>query len=150
MENPSIHELVQKYIDYSFSVTKRAESLIRNEIGDEMTTEQHYTLRYIYNAGTCTSSELADVFNVKKSAITGSINRLVEKGLIIRERDEEDRRIIYLSLSEKGRALYETTQQKIHSLVEQIITKFDEIEIHIFMKTYEKLNEVLNELKDEK
>ncbi|MBM7660091.1 DNA-binding MarR family transcriptional regulator [Bacillus mesophilus] len=148
MEKSNIQELINKYIDYSFSVTKKAENLIRKEIGDDITTEQHYTLRYINSVGVCTSTELAEVFDVKKSAITGAINRLVERGLIDRKRDEGDRRVIYLSLTPKGMEVYEKAQQKIHSLVGEIITKFDNEEIDRFMKTYEKLNQVLVDLKD--
>ncbi|MFD1738108.1 MarR family winged helix-turn-helix transcriptional regulator [Bacillus salitolerans] len=144
----NIQELVNKYVDYSFSVTKKAENLIKKEIGDDITNEQHYTLRYINSVGICTSTELAEVFDVKKSAITGIINRLEERGLIDRKRDDVDRRVIYLSLTPEGKSVYENAQEKICSLVETIITKFDEQEIEAFMRTYEKLNTILIELKD--
>jgi DNA-binding MarR family transcriptional regulator len=150
MQNNNIQELINQYVEYSFSVTKKAEGLIKKEIGDDITHEQHYTLRYISGVDVCTSTELAEVFEVKKSAITGIINRLVERGLINRSRDDNDRRVIYLSLTPAGKELYEKTQDKIHSLVESIITKFDEQEIKAFLKTYEKLNNILIDLKENK
>ncbi|WP_456276170.1 MarR family winged helix-turn-helix transcriptional regulator [Bacillus sp. AK128] len=150
MEKNGIEELINKYIEYSFSVTKKAENLIRKEIGDDLTTEQHYTLKYIHRVGVCTSTELADEFDVKKSAITGTINRLVERELIDRKRDEGDRRVIYLSLTPKGIEVYKKTQQQIYGIVEEIITKFDKQEIDSFLQTYEKLNQILIELKDSK
>ncbi|WP_246943760.1 MarR family winged helix-turn-helix transcriptional regulator [Bacillus pinisoli] len=149
MKENHVQELIDKYIDYSFSVTRKVESLIRKEIGDDLTTEQHYTLKYVQAVDGCTSTELAEEFGVKKSAITGTINRLVERGLIDRKRDEGDRRVIYLSLTEKGHSVFNKTQQKVQNIVETIITKFEQAEIDEFMRTYEKLNQVLIDIKQE-
>lgn len=145
MSDKNIQELVDRYITISFSVNKKAESLVKEQISSDLTSDQHYMLRYINKAGTCTSSELAEVFEVKKSAITAIINRMWEKGLIKRTRDENDRRVVYLTLTEKGIDLFEQTEDRIHKLVESIINRFDEIEIKQFLDTYEKLNQVLME-----
>jgi DNA-binding MarR family transcriptional regulator len=106
-------------------------------------------LRYIHHAEKCTSSELAEAFDVNKSAITAIINRLVEKDLIDRERDETDRRVVYLTLSRSGADLFEKTEKRIHKLVESIITKFDTEEITGFIVTYEKLSEMLQKMEKE-
>lgn len=145
MREKHIAELVDRYISVSFSVTKKAEALIKEQIGNDgdLTNDQHYTLRYMHRAGSCTSSELAEVFEVKKSAITAIINRMWEKGLIQRTRDENDRRVVYLTLTDKGKELYLKTEERITRLVESFITSFDQQEIEQFIKTYEKLNEIL-------
>jgi len=145
----TIEELVDRYIAVSFSVNKRAESLVKEQIGSDLTNDQHYMLRYINKKEICTSSELAEVFEVKKSAITAIINRLWEKGLIQRTRDENDRRVVYLTLTEKGTALFDKTEERIHKLVESLINKFDETEIKQFLNTFEKLNQVLQEKQED-
>jgi DNA-binding MarR family transcriptional regulator len=139
----SIKDLVDHYIHVSFSVNKIAEGLIKEEIGSDLTNDQHYTLRYINKVGSCTSSELAEVFDVKKSAITAIITRLWEKGLIQRTRDENDRRLVYLALTDKGNDLFQKTEERIHALVESFITQFDQDEIVSFLKMYDKLNDIL-------
>jgi DNA-binding MarR family transcriptional regulator len=143
MDNMIIQELIDRYVSVSFQVHKKAESLIKCQIGNDLTNDQHYILRYIYQASVCTSSELADAFEVNKSAITAIINRMVDRGLILRTRDENDRRVIYLTLTDKGRELFEQTQEKIRLLVESIITQFEETEIKNFIDTYEKLARIL-------
>ncbi|RDI41381.1 MarR family winged helix-turn-helix transcriptional regulator [Falsibacillus pallidus] len=148
MTEDHIKKLTDQYIELSFSVTKRAENLIKCQIGDDLTNDQHYILRYIVKKEVCTSTELAEVFEVKKSAITAMINRMTEKGLIQRERDEKDRRVIYLTLSKEGKALFDETEARIHKLVASLIKKFDQEEIEQFIKTYEKLNKVILESKD--
>ena len=143
----SIKDLVDHYIHVSFSVNKIAEGLIKEEIGSDLTNDQHYTLRYINKVGTCTSSELAEVFDVKKSAITAIITRLWEKGFIQRTRDENDRRLVYLALTDQGNEMFQKTEERIHSLVESFITQFDQEEIIQFLKMYDKLNDILLERK---
>jgi DNA-binding MarR family transcriptional regulator len=148
MKEKQIEELINRYLTVSFSVTKKAENLMKDCIGDNITYDQHYTLRYIHRAGMCTSTELAEVFDVKKSAITAIINRLTEKELIKRTRDENDRRVIYLTLTEKGADLFKKSEDNAQKLVESIITKFEDHEIKAFIETYEKLNHLLDNLKD--
>jgi DNA-binding MarR family transcriptional regulator len=142
-----IQELINRYIAVSFKVTKKAESLIKEQIGDDLTTDQHYILRYIYQSKECTSSELADVFEVNKSAITAIVNRMVDREWIERTRDENDRRVIYLTLSKKGINLFEKTEERIHCLVESIINQFNREEIQNFIQIYEKLAGILETCK---
>lgn len=149
MPHENIKDLVDRYISVSFSVNKTGENLVKCQLGDDLTNDQHYTLRYIHHSENCTSTELAEVFDVKKSAITAIITRLFEKGLIERTRDEKDRRVVYLTLSEKGRELFSETEERISKLVESFIKKFDQQEIEQFITTYEKLNSILLEIKDQ-
>jgi len=149
VNNETIQGLIDRYVSVSFQVHKRAESLIKGQIGDDLTNDQHYILRYISQSQECTSSELADAFIVNKSAITAIINRMVDRGLIQRTRDENDRRVVYLALTDEGNQLYQDCQEKIQLLVKSIITQFEESEIKNFINTYEKLAFILDKKKNE-
>jgi DNA-binding MarR family transcriptional regulator len=145
MTEENIKELVDRYIAVSFSVYKSGEMLIQDQIKSDLTNDQHYVLRYINKVSSCTSSELAEVFMVKKSAITAIITRMWEKGLIKRTRDVNDRRVVYLTLTDAGQELFNKTEERIQSLVESFINQFDQKEIKQFIETYEKLNQLLKE-----
>lgn len=149
MDNHVIEDLINRYVSISFQVHKRAESLIKEQLGNELTNDQHYILRHINQTGKCTSTELADAFDVNKSAITAIINRMDDRGLIQRTRDEDDRRVVYLTLTKDGKELYLRAQEKVHLLVESIITQFNETEITAFIQTYEKLAQILDNKKQE-
>lgn len=145
----NVHELIERYLSVSFLVNKKAAALVKCEL-DEMTNDQYYLLRYMSKRNVCTSSELAAVFAVNKSAITAMTNRLAEKEMIQRLRDDIDRRVIYLSLTEKGKAWLAETETKIHHLVESLITQFSEEEMESFIQTYEKLANILQKLEEMK
>jgi DNA-binding MarR family transcriptional regulator len=144
-----VNELVERYLSVSFFVTKKAAALVKCELDEDMTNDQYYLLRYIGKRGVCTSTELASVFIVNKSAITAMTNRLVEKGLLKRTRDDNDRRVVYLTLTEQGDEWLKKTEEKIHKLVESLIMKFSEHEIESFIQTYEKLANILRELEEQ-
>ncbi|MBA2873746.1 MarR family winged helix-turn-helix transcriptional regulator [Thermaerobacillus caldiproteolyticus] len=148
MQREKINVLIERYLSVSFLVTKKAAALVKCEIDEDMTNDQYYLLRYVKKRETCTSTELASVFGVNKSAITAMMNRLVDKGLIQRTRDENDRRVVYLTLTEKGNEWFVKTEEKIHKLVESLIMKFSEQEIESFIQTYEKLARILQELEE--
>ncbi len=145
----SIQQFIERYLSVSFLVNKRGAALMKCEL-DDITHDQYYVLRYIYKRGMCTSTELADVFAVNKSAITAMTNRLVEKGMIARGKDEDDRRIIVLSLTEKGEQWLVETERKVYELVETMMTKFSHEEIEQFIQTYEKLAMILQEMEEKK
>jgi DNA-binding MarR family transcriptional regulator len=149
MDKKIIQELIDRYVSVSFDVNKKAAFLLKCQISEDLTIDQHYILRYIQQSNNCTSTELAEAFDVNKSAITAIINRLADRGIIERTRDENDRRVVYLTLSEKGHELHHKTQEKVHLLVESFITKFDEAEITNFINTYEKLDLILTNMKNE-
>jgi MarR family transcriptional regulator, 2-MHQ and catechol-resistance regulon repressor len=45
---------------------------------------------------------------VTVSNLTGIVDRLEEKKLVVRKRDDNDRRVVYVVLTEKGAKLYKT------------------------------------------
>lgn len=145
MTKRDLSEIIERYEHLSFMIHKKGELLINEQIQSHLTHDQHITLHYIRKQAHCTSSDLAQLFHVNKSAITALTNRLVEKGLIDRQRDKEDRRLVHLSLTKKGEALYLACYEKIHSVVEGFITQFSEEEIETFMITYEKLAVILDQ-----
>jgi DNA-binding MarR family transcriptional regulator len=147
MNDAMIQDLTERYIQCAHEVWKLGEAMVREEIGEQLTTDQLYILRYINQKQKVTSTELADVFCVQKSAITAMIARLAEKGLISRTQDSADRRIIYLTLTEEGKELFHKLQDRVFKITNSFISKFDAEEINHFIQTYEKLAKILREMR---
>ncbi|WP_085524143.1 MarR family winged helix-turn-helix transcriptional regulator [Tuberibacillus sp. Marseille-P3662] len=143
--DPELLKLAEWYEDLSFKVHKMGEVLINDKISETLTPDQGAILRYLYKNQPCTSSSLSKAFYVKKSAITAIINRLFKKELIKRERSEDDRRVVYLLLTDKGEQLYMETSQQSSHIVASLMSQFDDEEIRSFMNTYEKLANTLEQ-----
>lgn len=137
---------MDQYLSVSFLVLKRAVSLIKAQLDQDVTAEQFFMLRYIERAGRCTATHLSEAFEVNKSAITAMTNRLVEKGFLMRLGDPKDRRVVYLALSPEGMEWLKLAEEKIFQLVDSVLSHFAPQEIRQFIQTYEKLAVLLGRL----
>jgi DNA-binding MarR family transcriptional regulator len=69
-----------------------------------ITVEQFHVLRHV-RKGAATVSELAEVKQISASAISQAVDLLVEKDLLARAQDRNDRRRVHLTLTEHGAEL---------------------------------------------
>jgi len=69
-------------------------------------------------------SELASAMNTATSTMTGIVDTLVRKGLVIREADSQDRRVVICHLSEKGNelsgGLWKWGQQQVKRMLQTL------------------------------
>ncbi len=75
----------------------------------DLTPPQFYVLATIGYAGGLPFSEIGEKMMVTVSNLTGIVDRLEEKGLVARERDNHDRRVVRVTLTEKGVKSYKST-----------------------------------------
>ncbi|GIP21353.1 MarR family winged helix-turn-helix transcriptional regulator [Paenibacillus sp. J22TS3] len=143
MQQPK--QLIDRYVTALSSVTKRLNYEITKVVQDDMTVDQYQIMYYINAQERCTSTVLADAFCVGKSSITAIITRLVDRGLIERTRDEDDRRLIYLSLTDRGREVYDKADRKVQDMVSSYLTHFNQDEVESFIGTFEKLARLVGE-----
>ena len=58
--------------------------------------------------------------SVTVGTLTIAMNSLVKKGYVVRARGKEDRRIVYISLSDKGRRAYEHHAEFHRQMIDSI------------------------------
>jgi DNA-binding MarR family transcriptional regulator len=63
-------------------------------------------LRYLQSRSEVNMSEMQDSLLVSGSTLTELVDGLVRSGLVMRMRDERDRRMVYLRLTDEGRETY--------------------------------------------
>jgi DNA-binding MarR family transcriptional regulator len=67
----------------------------------DITFEQFHILRHI-RKGCCSVSELAEIKHISRPAISQAVDMLVDKGLIDRQQETDDRRYVRLGLTQRG------------------------------------------------
>lgn len=117
--------------------------MIKQHVHTDITTDQFIILQFIYQREKVTATEIAQHFGLAKSAITAYVNRLMQKNLLQRERNEEDRRIIYLSLTEHGTKVVTVTEKEIHQFIEEKLAHFDRKEVEKFLHALERLSDLM-------
>lgn len=85
-------------------------------------------------------SAIARELSVTVGTLTIAMNSLVRKGYVIRERGKEDRRVVYISLSEKGRAAYAHHAEFHREMINAVMEELTPEELEVLRKTLTKLN----------
>lgn len=70
-----------------------------------ITAPQLMCLRTVIAQGPLTATAISREIHVSPSTVVGILDRLEDKGLVRRERGREDRRIVFVSVTEAGREL---------------------------------------------
>lgn len=71
----------------------------------DLTGPQLTVVKLLEQIGDLSLSELSEKIRAQNSTVTGIIDRMEREGLVTRERSKEDRRVVYIKLTAKGREL---------------------------------------------
>lgn len=111
-------------LDTFIKLTRCTDSVLariagRNTIGD-LTFSQFAVLEALYHIGPMTAGEVSQKILKSGSNLTTVIDNLERAGLVRRERDANDRRVIHIYLTEAGsRKLEDVLPGHIAALVEE-------------------------------
>lgn len=115
------------------------EALNAGKFNDLSITEIH-TIAAIGMYKPRTMSEVAADLSITVGTLTTAINNLVKKEYVQRKRTEEDRRVVLIELTKKGKLAYRI-HDKFHSdMVKDTIDGLTEEEEKILIKSLERLN----------
>ena len=115
------HEQIYSLVnDYSYE----------NWLSLDLSIGQLKSLIFIRYQGKASHRELARVLGVTPSVVTGIIDRLESIGLASRQTDESDRRIHWLTLTEKGSNIFNQFDQKSKNEIALVLDSLSEEELN--------------------
>lgn len=88
------------------------EAIITEEFKDITNNDMHI-IEAIGLSGENTMSSVAKKLKITAGSLTTAVNALVRKAYVKRERSEEDRRVVYIALTEKGEKAFIITSSSI-------------------------------------
>jgi DNA-binding MarR family transcriptional regulator len=89
--------------------------------GLDLTPAQIHIVLWLGNDGPLTMGELARAVVVTEKTITGVVDRLERDGLVQRERDPSDRRVVHVRLAPRGATLYRRIDEGIASKLAKLL-----------------------------
>ncbi len=113
-------------------------AIITDEFQDISNNDMHI-LEAIGLGKDRTMSAVARQLGITAGSLTTSMNSLVRKKYVERGRCEEDRRVVYISLTEKGRRAYTHHENFHHQMTSAALERLTEEEIPLLVKTLNSL-----------
>lgn len=143
------HEVISRYCKQLDIMMEHFIRLMHQELVgtlEEGVTGQQFTvMKIIHDRGRVTVTELADCLYVSLSAVTALVDRLCRAGMVLRQRSEEDRRVVWLELTAKGQETVAICLEGRQRVLERYFGQLSEHELLQLIAIYEKVLVLLQE-----
>ena len=129
------------------SVGQHADALVnavtkgvdREEEAYDLTPTEFAAVRLFLIDLEWTATELSEMLSVDASSMSRAVSRLVDRGVLRRRRPREDRRLVFLKLTEEGVALGLELHEKAHSYEERFTHGISPEDLEVFLATIKRI-----------
>lgn len=105
-----------------------------------ITPPQFIALQWLFEHGDMTIGDLSNKMYLAFSTTTDLVDRMEKNELVVRVREEQDRRVVRIKLLQEGERIIEEVIKKRQDYLENVLTDFSEEEIEQFSFLLEKLH----------
>ena len=142
------YKLINEYLTSIFNKVLVIEEVsLRGSRFKDISIKEMHTVDVIGNFSDVTPSFVSKELMVTLGTVTTCLNNLERKGYIERIRSDQDRRVVYLHLTKKGRLVHRLHKRFHKAMVEKIIDGMSPEEINVMGKGLTNLYQFLEDLK---
>ncbi|KIL39816.1 hypothetical protein SD70_17215 [Gordoniibacillus kamchatkensis] len=138
----SLNVYIQKFMAANEALRRKMAMDYRKlneQRGIGITGPQFFMLHFIKEQGQCKLTQLAEKMEVKPSAITVMIDRLVHANLVARIHDPHDRRVVLVELTQEGQQALDQLKDLTKEIIARYFSGIGKEELARFVATFEKL-----------
>ena len=117
---------------------------------DELSDAQYSLLFSLREHEALPSSELAHAADLAPATATEMLDALAEHGLVQRARSERDRRVVLVSLTDRGHALVEERHARFEPRWRAALAEFSDTELRTAAAVLERLRALFDEIAEDK
>lgn len=131
-----IHEILNDLLVNLFrNINSIEEKAVRAGEYKDLTTNDMHVIEAIGLGEPRNMTSVARQQSVTTGTLTISMNNLVKKGYVVRARSEEDRRVVLVSLTEKGKRAFGQHKQFHAQLIREVVDGLDGQEQEILQRS---------------
>lgn len=134
-----IESYIQRFHAAFEATQKKMSQDVLSQMNLGITGPQYYMLYMIQHHGRIKLTQLAEKLEVKPSAITVMIDRLVLANLVTRHHDDKDRRVVLVQLTTTGEEALEKVKRIRNEVTRDYMSDLSKDELDTFINTFEKL-----------
>ncbi|MCL2865587.1 MAG: MarR family winged helix-turn-helix transcriptional regulator [Lachnospiraceae bacterium] len=124
------------------------QAIITEEFQDISNNDMHI-IEAIGMGVDSTMSMVAKKLGITAGSLTTSVNGLVNKKYVLRERGEVDRRVVYICLTDKGQKAYRHHAHYHQKLTEAVVASLEPAEIPVLLKALNHLSDFFRNYKED-
>jgi DNA-binding MarR family transcriptional regulator len=128
-----------------YNLLKRMKKEWNNQL-QGINHSQYLILKSLNHSGPQKAAQLAELTQTTPGAITSATDKLVVEGYAERKGDKEDRRVVYLEITEKGKAFVESLTQEQNKVTMKFFQGLPDEDIQHLIRIYHKISNNLEQL----
>ena len=126
----SIHDKFEDIVKYNNSLNKE----------NNITYNEENYLNIIFNLKKITISKFAEIAKITKPAATQIINKYIDKGYVIKQVSNKDKRVCYIEVTDKIKKYFNETYSKLNSIYNECFSVLTKEELDSLKSILLKLN----------
>lgn len=135
--------LANEFLHATFELNKQAP---RKEVNSSMSGER-FVLHYLYTmSAQGLPSDISEKMEVSSARVAVILNRLEDKGYILRSIDPQDRRRIVVELTPKGKEIAKEEHDKVIGMVEKMLKLLGDQDAKDLIRIIQKLSSLSDEI----
>ena len=142
----TINNILVNLINEIWELEEKA--IITDEFRD-LTNNDMHVIEAVGTGDGRNMSSIARKLNITVGSLTTAMNSLVRKKYVQRYRSEEDRRVVYVKLTDKGVKAYNHHADYHHKMTMAIREKLNEEELPVLFKTLDALTMFFKEYSEQ-
>lgn len=124
-------------------VLKMEEEAVKEASSKDLSITEIHTLVAIGKGRSKTMTHVANLLGINVSTLTTAINKLVKKGYVERLRDDDDRRIVRIHLTEEGVEAVKAHEAFHNDMISEALSHVPEEELPKFISSIDNMNKFL-------
>lgn len=139
----NLEEVLLEILSKTYSkIIYNEEKVLKEMMGETLSIKEFHTLEVIYSAMTTksnTAGTIASRLGITLGTCTTNIDRLIAKGLVHKVKNDNDRRVVYIELTEKGVQIHFKHISLHKKIISNALSKLSMSEKVSLMNTIEKM-----------
>jgi MarR family transcriptional regulator, organic hydroperoxide resistance regulator len=113
-----------------------------------LTGPQGMLIGTLVHHGEMKVSDLSEKLGLSNSTVSGILDRLEDQGMVERTRSKEDRRVVYIKVTDECRKQSQKQFEEVNKLIEQMMDKATPEELDIILEGMNTLEKVVDRQKE--
>jgi DNA-binding MarR family transcriptional regulator len=145
-ETNRLEDATDKLIVFFPLFYKKAMKVWQQAQGNKLPNQYYTTLGMLIKHGPMPMSDVGNLLCISKPNTTFVVNKLITEGKIERLNDKKDRRIINISITDKGREYFNEHKKNIKKNLKETLSNLSEEELNTLNNSIDRLNSLFSKI----
>jgi DNA-binding MarR family transcriptional regulator len=145
-EHVSFEQINEALVDVFNNVMWIEEASLRESQFNDISIKDMHTIAAISMYEEKSASQVAEMVHLTPSAMTSAIDKLVKKGYVERRRADNDRRVVKLGLTHRGKTVYRAHQAFHRTMAHSLFDTLSDADALVVERAIVNLRDHLHDL----